>query len=96
MFDMVSMHLYDNVFVWADCIQDVCLGWWCVAVTVDMSLTMSASWRGDTIVLTWTLLTLHNLTGLVLEGECAGIRDIRALHGGDREYRGRRHLHADH
>lgn len=48
------------------------------------------------MVLMWTPLTLHNPAGLVLEGECAGIRDIRALHSGDSEHRGGRYLHADH
>lgn len=57
-----------------------------MAVTVNINLAMSASWRGDTMVLGPTLLTLHNPAGLVLEGECAGIRDIRTLHSGDGEH----------
>lgn len=54
-----------------------------MAVIVNMNPVMSTFWRGDTMVQVRPFLILHNPAGLVLEGECAGVGDIRALHSGD-------------
>lgn len=42
------------------------------------------------------LLILAPWAGLVMEGKCAGVGDVRALHSGDCQHGGRCHLYPDH
>lgn len=42
------------------------------------------------------LLILAPWAGLVMEGKCAGVGDVRALHSGDCQHGGGRHLYPDH
>lgn len=73
-----------------------------VAVSMHVSLAVSAL---EQEVAQWAqcgwpwwgvLLILAPWAGLVMEGECAGVRDVGTLHGGDGQHGRGCHFHPDH